>query len=63
MAIINVSRPISSLTNSTKINIEETWGSNTTTWGTETRTWGDMASLIDNDTKISSSITNISKPV
>ena len=50
------------MANATKINIGETWASILTTWASETRTWGDMASLIDNITKQSSSITNISKP-
>lgn len=51
MAITNISKPSSSLTNTTKINIAETWATITTTWDTETRTWLDMASLIDNITK------------
>lgn len=50
------------MANQTKINIGETWASITTTYATETRAWSDFASLIDNLTKISSSITNQSKP-
>jgi len=62
MAITNISKPSSSMTNQTKINIGESWATILTTWASETRSWGDMASLIDNITKISSSITNIARP-
>lgn len=62
MAFVNQSKPTTVFANSIKINIGETWGSITTTWATESRTWGDMASLIDNITKISSSISNIVRP-
>lgn len=62
MAIANLPKPSSSMANQTKINIGETWASITTTWASETRTWADMASLIDNITKQSSSITNIARP-
>ena len=51
MAITNESKPSTSLTNETKINIGETWASITTTWASETRTWGDLTSLIDNQAK------------
>ena len=51
MSITNVSKPSSSISNLTKINIGETWDSITTTWATETRTWDDMRSIIDNNTK------------
>lgn len=51
MALVNESKPTTSLTNSTKINIGETWGSNMNTWAAESRTWGDMASVIDNISK------------
>ena len=51
MAITNISKPTTSLTNSTKINIGETWASILTTWATETQTWADTNSTIDNITK------------
>lgn len=52
MALTNVSKPNTSLTNTTKINIGETWASNPYTWALETRTWADLQSLIDNTTKV-----------
>lgn len=51
MALINVSKPSTSLTNTTKINIGETWASISSTWGAETRTWNDLQSLIDNTSR------------
>jgi len=50
--MINTSKPTTSYTNQDKVNIGETWASITTTWATETRTWADMASLIDNVTRV-----------
>jgi len=47
--MINQSKPTTSYTNQTKINIGETWDSDTSTWDTETRTWGEMASKIVNE--------------
>lgn len=60
--MINTSKPTTSYTNQDKVNIGETWASIDTTYATETRVWSDFASLIDNLTKISSTITNQSKP-
>lgn len=60
--MINQDKPTTSVTNSAKINIGETLASITTTWDTETRTWDEMASIISNSTKISSSMVNITKP-
>lgn len=62
MAISNTTKPSSSMANSSKINIGETWDSILSTWATESRIWDDMASIIDNLTKINSSMANISKP-
>lgn len=62
MAIVNVSKPNSSIANQTKINIGETWGSNSNQWQNESRTWAETASIIDNVNRVSSSITNVSKP-
>lgn len=50
--MINQDKPTTSYSNQAKINIGETWASITTTWATETRTWADMASLIDNTTRV-----------
>jgi hypothetical protein len=52
----------SSLNNSSKASSAELWSSISTTWASETRTWADCISLIDNNSKPSTSITNTSKP-
>lgn len=62
MAITNQAKPTTSLTNSAKINIGETWGSDLNTWATELRTWAETVSIISNVTKVSSSMTNTAKP-
>lgn len=62
MAIANVTKPTTSLTNTTKVSIGETWASILTTWATDTRTWDDCVSLIDNLSRTTSTITNVSKP-
>lgn len=62
MAITNVSKPSSTVTNNTKINIGETWASITTTWATEPRTWDATQSLISNVSRTSSSVTNVVRP-
>ena len=62
MALVNQSKPTTSLLNSDKISSGETWGSIPTTWASETRTWLATGSLFTNSTKVSASITNSSKP-
>ena len=62
MAITNVSKPSTSITNTAKVSFGETWATITTTWATETRTWLATGSLFTNTTRQSSSITNIAKP-
>lgn len=62
MAITNTSKPTTSLTNITKVNIGLIWSLDLNTWASESRTWGDTASIIDNITRQSSSLTNIAKP-
>lgn len=62
MAITNTTKPTPSVTNSSKINIGETWNSIVTTWATEIRTWDATGSLIANITKITSAITNVVRP-
>ena len=60
--MINESKPTTNFSNSARINIGETWDSNTTTWDTEVRTWDEMGTIWDNTSKPSTSITNINKP-
>ncbi len=64
MAIVNTSKPTTSLTNSSKISIGETWGSITTTWASETRTWGAVSQLFTNTSRSSSSLidSNVQSP-
>ncbi len=62
MAITNVSKPTSTIANATKINIGLIWDSATMTWDAATFTWDSTASLIGNVSRVTSSITNISKP-
>lgn len=62
MSITNQSKPTTSLANTTRVSIGETWDSIPTTWNTETRTWDDCISLIDNASRVSSSMVNASKP-
>jgi hypothetical protein len=52
MAITNISKPSSSIANQTKINIGESWDSNTSSWDTETRSWNEMASLLENVARV-----------
>ena len=62
MAILNQSKPSSSMTNAAKIATGETWDSILTTWASETQTWADTASFVDNVSRATSSITNVAKP-
>lgn len=62
MAITNISKPTTSLTNVTKVSFAELWSTIDTTWASETRTWLETASLMDNISKPSNSINNSAKP-
>lgn len=62
MAIVNTSKPTTALSNSARVFSYETWDSNTTTWNTEVRTWDEMAAIMDNTSKPSTSIINQAKP-
>lgn len=62
MAIVNSDKPTTTLSNTTKVSIGETWATITTSWASETRTWLDVSQLFDNITKQSSSMTNVAKP-
>lgn len=48
MAITNISKPSSSISNSTKVSHGETWATITTSWATETRTWASVSQLLSN---------------
>lgn len=60
--IIGVVNPLGGLTNTSKIGGAELWSTIPTTWASETRTWLDCVSLFDNTAKVSSTLTNVSKP-
>lgn len=51
MAITNLSRPASSLSNASKVSIGETWATISSTWASETRTWLAISQLITNTLK------------
>lgn len=61
MAITNISKPTTTLSNTTKVDIGETWDSSILDWDTEVRSWDDLASIISNTAKVSSSLTNSAK--
>jgi hypothetical protein len=46
------------ITNVSKVSSGETWASITTTWATEPRTWLAASQLLDNVSRVSSSIIN-----
>lgn len=50
------------MTNTSKTNIGETWGTDLNTWALELRTWAATISIINNSAKVSSLMTNTAKP-
>jgi hypothetical protein len=60
--ITNQAKPTTTLTNTAKVSIGETWATITTTWASETRTWLQISQLLTNSARTSSSITNQVKP-
>lgn len=60
--MINVDKPTTSITNTDKVSIGETWASVTTTWASETRSWLDVSQLFTNSDRVTSTITNVDKP-
>lgn len=60
--ITNLAKPTTTLTNTDKVSIGETWASVLTTWATETRTWLEISQLLTNSARTASSITNTAKP-
>jgi hypothetical protein len=48
MALVNDSKPVTVLANTSKVSIGETWATITTTWATETRTWLAVSQLFTN---------------
>ncbi len=62
MALVNTSKPTTSLVNTLKVSFAELWSTIMTTWASETRTWADMVSLIDNTSKPTTTMTNVAKP-
>jgi hypothetical protein len=62
MALVNTSKPTTTLANITKVSFAELWDTITTTWASETRTWDATGSLFTNPAKPSTSITNTVRP-
>lgn len=63
MPITNTTKPSSSMTNTAKAVGGQIWDTDLNTWAAETRTWADTVSTIDNISRVTSSITNTTKPV
>jgi len=63
MALVNTSKPTTSITNTVSVAFAEIWNTILTTWNSETRTWDATISLITDTAKPSTSITNTAKPV
>ena len=47
----NLDKPTTSLVNTDKVSIGETWSTWTTAWDDETRTWDELSQLIENSNK------------
>lgn len=62
MALVNTSKPTTTLTNVTKVNFAELWGTISTTWASETRTWSATGSAFTNVLKPSTTLSNTVKP-
>lgn len=62
MSITNTTKPSGSYTNTARPTTGLIWNDATMTWNAQTDTWQGTASLIDNTSRVSSSITNVAKP-
>jgi len=62
LRLFTTPKPVTSFINTDKVNFGETWKTWDVAWKDETRTWDELASWIDNTSKVSANITNISKP-
>ena len=60
--MINQDKISSSISNSTRVNIGETWNTDLNTWNGESITWDRTVSIINNTTKVSSSMANVDRP-
>lgn len=60
--MINQSRPSTSITNSSAPYEGESWDSDLNTWNNETRTWLETGEVMDNTTRPTTSITNLTRP-
>lgn len=58
----NETKPTTTILNSAKVDIGETWNNIVSIWDDEIRTWDIVSQLITNSTKNNSSITNQLKP-
>lgn len=62
MSITNTTKPSSSYANTARPTTGLIWNDATMTWNAQTDTWLGTASLIDNTSRVSSSMTNVVKP-
>lgn len=63
MAIINQSKPTTSIIDSTRPQKGETWASITSSWQNELHIWAALASLLTNNNRQTSNITNSNRPI
>ena len=62
--MINTAKPNNStMANTARVNIGEVWNTDSNTWANESRTWNATASKIINSSRVSSSMTNVAKPI
>ena len=62
MALVNTSKPTTSITNTVRVAFAVLWSTILTTWASETRTWQDLGSIISNSSKPTTNIINVNKP-
>jgi hypothetical protein len=58
----NVSRPSANLTNVDAPRKGVRWQDETMAWSAESRTWAETAEIMDNDTRPTPSMINVTKP-
>ena len=62
MALVNTTKPTTTLANTSKVSVGETWATITSSWASEVRTWLAVSQLVTNTARQTSSITNTAKP-
>ena len=60
--MINTSKPTTSIANSNKPQVGETWATEPYTWTVESRTWLAISKLISNVSKPTTTLSNVARP-